>query len=164
MGSCVGSVCDFAREYEFALSAPMLDIERRVQGSDYGATSWTTVAQAQAASAALELRPGLRLLEIGAGTGWPALLMARQSGCDLMLTDQPLSGPQVACARAGRDGVDARCRFAAVRRRLFRRGPSLGRALLHDTQAADAAGMPAGVAPRGGNGLLRDLHGARTGG
>lgn len=114
MGSCGGSACDFEREYEFALSAPMLDIERRVQGSDYGATSWTTVAQAQAASAALELRPGLRLLEIGAGTGWPALLIARQSGCDLVLTDQPLSGLQLARARAGRDGVDARCRFVAA--------------------------------------------------
>lgn len=114
MGSCVGSACDFAREYEFAFSAPMLEIERRVQGSDYGASSWTTLVQAETATAALGLRPGLRLLEIGAGAGWPALLMARQSGCDVVLTDLPPSGLRAARARACRDGLDSRSWVAAA--------------------------------------------------
>jgi cyclopropane fatty-acyl-phospholipid synthase-like methyltransferase len=114
MGTCAGSSCDFEREYEIALSGPMLEIERKVQGGDYGASSWTTRDQAEAAAAALCLRPGSRLLEIGAGAGWPALLMARQSGCDVMLTDVPLSGLRAARARACREGLEPRCRLAAA--------------------------------------------------
>lgn len=114
MSTCVGSACDFAREYELALAEPMLEIERKVQGGDYGASSWTTRAQADALVAALGLRPGVRLLEIGAGAGWPALPMAQQSGCDVILADLPLSGLQAARARARRDGLAGRAALAAA--------------------------------------------------
>ena len=47
----------------------MLDIEREVMGSDYGATSYTTRTEAQGIGQLLRLRPGIRLLDVGAGTG-----------------------------------------------------------------------------------------------
>ena len=42
-----GAACDFARDYEIAQEPLMREIERCVRGSDYGATSWTTRAQAE---------------------------------------------------------------------------------------------------------------------
>jgi hypothetical protein len=58
MGSCVGAECDFARDYEIAQAPLMREIERRVRGSDYGATSWTTREQAQQSAGRLSLKPG----------------------------------------------------------------------------------------------------------
>ena len=42
MAACTGAPCDFAREHEVAHTPLMREIERRVRGSDYGATSWAT--------------------------------------------------------------------------------------------------------------------------
>ena len=87
---------------------------RRVRGSDYGATSWTTREQAERASARLELGRGLLLLELGAGSGWPALFLATLSGCDVVLTDLPLSGLRIARERAEKDRLDRQCSVLAA--------------------------------------------------
>jgi len=114
MGTCAGAACDFARDYEIARSPLMRELERCVRGSDYGATSWTTREQAEQAAARLGLMPGLRLLEVGAGSGWPALFFATLSGCDVVLTDLPLSGLRIARSRAASDDLDDRCRVLAA--------------------------------------------------
>jgi SAM-dependent methyltransferase len=109
MVACAGAGCNFARDYELAQEPLMREIERRVRGSDYGATSWTTLEQAKQAIVRLALGHGRRLLELGAGSGWPALLFATLSGCDVVLTDLPLSGLRIARGRAAKDGLDGRC-------------------------------------------------------
>ena len=114
MGACTGAECDFARDHEIAQKPLMREIERRVRGSDYGGTSWATLEQVQQSASRLLLKPGLCLLDIGAGSGWPALLLATQSGCDVVLTDLPLSGLRVARARAAHDGLSSRCRVIAA--------------------------------------------------
>jgi SAM-dependent methyltransferase len=111
--SC-GAACDFERDYEIGQAPLMREIELRVRGSDYGATSWTTRAQAEATAARLWLAPGQRLLDVGAGSGWPALFLAALSGCEAVLADLPLSGLRIARARAARDGLGARCRVLAA--------------------------------------------------
>lgn len=111
---CTGAACDFSRDYEIAQSPLMRAIERLVRGIDYGATSWTTREQAEQTAVRLGLEPGLRLLDIGAGSGWPALHLAALSGCDAVLTDVPLSGLRIARSRAASDGVAVRCRVAAA--------------------------------------------------
>ena len=111
---CVGIGCDFGRDYELAQQPLMREIERCVQGSDYGATSWTTRGQAEQAARRLGPMSGLRLLEIGAGSGWPGLLLASLSGCDVVLTDLPLSGLRIAHRRAGVDGLDRHCAVLAA--------------------------------------------------
>ena len=113
MVACAGA-CDFARDYEIAQEPLMREIERCVRGSDYGATSWTTREQAEQAAARLGLGRGRRLLELGAGSGWPALFLATLSGCDVVLTDLPLSGLRIARERAARDGLDGRCSVLAA--------------------------------------------------
>jgi len=114
MAACTGAACDFERDYEIAQMPLMREIERRVRGSDYGATSWATYEQVQESVRRLSLTPDLRLLDIGAGSGWPALFLATLSGCEVVLADLPLSGLRVARTRAASDGLSSRCRVLAA--------------------------------------------------
>lgn len=105
---------DFDLEYRHAQQPVMQAVERAVCGCDYGSTAWTTRDEADWIAEALELAPGMNLLEIGVGSGWPALYLARSSGCDATLTDLPLSGLRIAVGRAARDGISDACRTAAA--------------------------------------------------
>jgi protein-L-isoaspartate O-methyltransferase len=44
----------------------------------------------------LGLDPTVRLLDVGAGSGWPALYLAKISGCDVTMSDIPKVAPLVA--------------------------------------------------------------------
>lgn len=91
--------------YERSQAPVMLSIERRVCGCDYGGNSWTSRNQADDLIARLQLRPGVRLLDLGAGSGWPALYFARKAACDVVLADLPEVGLHIAEERAARDGL-----------------------------------------------------------
>ena len=83
-------------------------IEHHVFGSDYGANSWTTRAEADDICQLLELRSGHQLLDVGAGSGWPGLYMAKQSGCDVVLVDLPRAALGMAVDRAVQDQLSDR--------------------------------------------------------
>lgn len=76
-------------------------IELQVIGAQYGASGYTTVTEADGLGRRLGLGPGVRLLELGSGHGWPGIHLAATTGCDVVLTDVPLDKLRVA-ARAGR--------------------------------------------------------------
>jgi SAM-dependent methyltransferase len=99
----------FNELYVRAQSPVMLSIERRVCGCDYGSSSWTTRAEADQIAKLLQLRPGLRLLDVGAGSGWPGLYMAKATGCDAVLIDLPFAGLRIAAERAGKDRIPGTC-------------------------------------------------------
>ena len=80
--------------------------EIRVIGSDYGATSYTTRAQADLMARLLELGPGKLLLDIGSGAGWPAIYLGDATGSRVVLTDSPFEGLRVASRRIRHDGVE----------------------------------------------------------
>ena len=82
-----------------------LSIERQVCGCDYGGSSWTTRNEAQCMETKLGLKPGMHLLEVGAGSGWPGIYFADRSGCDLAMIDLPLAGLKIAAERAERDRI-----------------------------------------------------------
>jgi SAM-dependent methyltransferase len=90
----------------------MLAIERSVCGCDYGGNGWTTRGEADELATRLKLGPGVRLLDLGAGTGWPALRFAETRGCDVVLVDLPAAGLWVAEERAARDGFAASIKTA----------------------------------------------------
>jgi len=95
----------FESLYTRSQSPVMLAIERSVCGCDYGGNSWTTRAEAEQMAARLALHPGVRLLDLGAGSGWPGLYMSKTSGCDVVLVDLSLAGLSIAARRAENDGI-----------------------------------------------------------
>ncbi|MHA1567970.1 MAG: class I SAM-dependent methyltransferase [Alphaproteobacteria bacterium] len=103
----------FSKIYQLSQSGVMRGIERSVCGCDYGATSWTTTAEARDIGEMLGLRPGKRLLEVGAGSGWPGVYLAKETGCDIAMIDLPLTGLRIALERAASDRVAGAC-WAAV--------------------------------------------------
>jgi ubiquinone/menaquinone biosynthesis C-methylase UbiE len=99
----------FACEYQRAQMPVMRDIERDVCGCDYGGTSWTTRKEAKRTVELLALRQGTRLLDVGAGSGWPRLYFAQLSGCDVTLVDIPIEGLRIAALRAAADRLPGAC-------------------------------------------------------
>lgn len=97
--------------YRLGQTAPLRDIERTVCGCAYGATSWTTRAEADALGRHLRLTAQSRMLEVGCGAGWPALYLTRAFGCETTLSDVSSEGLRIAAARAAEDGVAGRCTF-----------------------------------------------------
>lgn len=104
----------FSRQYPLGQAAVMREIERTVCGCDYGGTSWTTRQEAEQIGRLLGLRPGQRLLDLGAGSGWPGLYLASMTGCDIALVDVPLSGLRIAAERAAADRLSGACWVVAA--------------------------------------------------
>jgi ubiquinone/menaquinone biosynthesis C-methylase UbiE len=99
----------WSKRYPLGQAKIMLEIERRVCGCDYGGTSWATRQEVEDIAELLELAPGRRLLDIGAGTGWPALYWALRTGCDVVLADVPVAALRVAAQRAAADALSGDC-------------------------------------------------------
>jgi ubiquinone/menaquinone biosynthesis C-methylase UbiE len=99
----------WSKRYPLGQAKIMLEIERRVCGCDYGGTSWATRQEVEDIAELLELAPGRRLLDIGAGTGWPALYWALRTGCDVVLADVPVAALRVAAQRAAADALSGGC-------------------------------------------------------
>jgi 2-polyprenyl-3-methyl-5-hydroxy-6-metoxy-1,4-benzoquinol methylase len=101
------------RERYSTPAVPVLDeIEALVIGATWGANGYTTVNQADELACRLGLGPGVRLLDVGTGRGWPGLYFAVRYGCDVVGTDMPFEALAAASARAARERVSGR--FVAV--------------------------------------------------
>jgi SAM-dependent methyltransferase len=97
---------DFSERYRARATVDILDdIERRVIGEVWGASGYTTVAEAARMLGRLDLRPETRLLDIGSGFGWPGLFLARESGCEVIVTDMPTEGLEISVTRANAENV-----------------------------------------------------------
>lgn len=108
------SCCNFAGYYERSQLPAMRKLERDVLGCDYGGTSWTTRAQAGHIAESLNLGPGVHLLEVGSGCGWPGLFLGGETGCDVTLLDIPVIALKLAAERAIGDGLSDRVRVVAA--------------------------------------------------
>ena len=106
--------CRYGKYAEFHRSAAMRDLERSVCGCDYGSTSWTTRAEAERIAQLLELRPDAKLLDVGAGSGWPGLYLAQFTNCDVVLVDLSLAALRIALERATTDSLSQRCEVIAA--------------------------------------------------
>ena len=104
----------FADAYGRPRSLAERRVERDVFGTSAGVISYTTVEQADVLAGALRLGPGTRLLDVGAGVGWPGLYLAKKAGCRVVLTDVPVEAVLGARARAKRGRLLAACSFAVA--------------------------------------------------
>ncbi len=104
----------FAERYRVAPAAVSRRVELAVIGGDWGANGYTTMAQADLLARELGLRPRVRLLDLGAGRGWPGLYLAATAGCQVVLADAPIEGLLAAAARAQRERLTARAASVAA--------------------------------------------------
>ncbi len=86
----------FTETYARPRSDAKRQVERAVLGDEVGLNGYTTVEQAQALADHLSLLPTTRLLDVGAGEGWPGSYLARSSGCSLVASDVPLDALRAA--------------------------------------------------------------------
>lgn len=112
----------FRERYAVPATKLTSEIEERVLGSAWGANGYTTRDQADELARRLELGPGVRVLDVGTGRGWPGLYFAFAYGCTVVGTDMPLDALAVASTRARDDRVSDRffSVAAAGRRQPFR--------------------------------------------
>ena len=112
----------FSTTYGRPATKATLRVEREVIGANVGANGYTTVAQADALAEHLALRRGTRLLDVGAGRGWPGVYLSKQTGCETTVTDIPDGALRRAVALARRQRLQRRCGFvrADARRLPFR--------------------------------------------
>jgi hypothetical protein len=109
----------------------VLRIERAVIGGDWGANGYTTMAQADLLGDSLGLAPGMLLLDLGAGRGWPGLYLAVRLGCDVVLSDVPFEGLRLALARADTERAGGRATAVASSARALPFRPGTFDAVVH---------------------------------
>jgi hypothetical protein len=90
----------FRERYGAPQAEAALAVEREVIGGNVGASGYTTLSQADELIGQLGLEPGMRVLDIGAGRGWPGLYLAAKTGCEAVLTDVPDTSLTSALVRA----------------------------------------------------------------
>jgi hypothetical protein len=121
----------YETRYGEARTEVVQQIERAVIGADWGANGYTTVAQADLLGELLHLTPETRLLDLGAGRGWPGLYLAVRSGCRVVLSDVPLEGLSGALLRAEHEGVLERVAAVAASARAVPFVPGSFDAVVH---------------------------------
>lgn len=104
----------FRETYRVRAAPPWALVEREAVGADWGTNGYTTIGQADALARRLALAPGHRLLDVGAGRGWPGLYLAAATGCDAVITDLPVEPLVMGMERAADEGVATRTAAAAA--------------------------------------------------
>lgn len=107
MADYAGLGAEFRQRYRIVTDPAFVRAERKVIGGDYGASSYTTMAQADRLASCLDLGPASLLLDIGSGSGWPGNYLAATTGCTAVLSDPTIEGMSVAAGRQRRDGLRA---------------------------------------------------------
>ncbi|HET9477237.1 MAG TPA: methyltransferase domain-containing protein [Dehalococcoidia bacterium] len=101
------TVRKMTQRYGIAASEASRAVERRVIGANFGTNGYTTLPQARALIKTLRLGPGVRLLDVGAGRGWPGLYLAQATGCETVLSDVPMTALRIALAQRDALGLTA---------------------------------------------------------
>ena len=121
----------FSERYAERYGDVGLAIEREVIGVNVGLNGYTTVPQADRIARVLRLRRGMRVLDVGAGRGWPGLHIASSTGCHVVLADLPRPALRIAAARARRRRLAARCRFVQASANALPFAPMSFDAIVH---------------------------------
>jgi cyclopropane fatty-acyl-phospholipid synthase-like methyltransferase len=98
---------DFASEAEQA-------VRREAYGEDLGQSSWLTAREWLEFADLLGVGTGTRLLEVGSGSGGPAVWLAAARGCRVTGVDINQHGVRNAAALAQARGLADRARFETV--------------------------------------------------
>ena len=96
-------------------------VRREAWGEEIGQNDWLTRDELERFMDELQLDSSSRVLEIGCGSGGPALHLARLTGCEIVGVDVHEDGVVNASRMAHEAGLAVRARFVrATRGRRFR--------------------------------------------
>jgi SAM-dependent methyltransferase len=96
------------------------EVRRDTYGEDFGQSSWVTSEEYRRFFQLLDLRPADNLLDVGCGSGGPALFLAREVGCRVTGVDFNEAGIRAGLALVEQAGLKNQVDFrhADVRDRL----------------------------------------------
>jgi len=97
------------------------DIRRETYGEDLGQTSWITLEEGHRLLNWLNLSPSSMVLEVACGSGGVSVLMAKETGANVLGIDVNEEAIKAARERAQREHVEGKARFelADASRRLM---------------------------------------------
>jgi cyclopropane fatty-acyl-phospholipid synthase-like methyltransferase len=98
---------DFASDVELA-------VRRETYGEDLGQSSWLTAREWLEFADQLGIADGTEVLEVGSGSGGPAVYLASKRGCRVIGVDVNEHGVRNAAALADAHGLAERVRFECV--------------------------------------------------
>jgi SAM-dependent methyltransferase len=105
------TVARFTDHGDLCCNPARLGVEARALGVAYGSSGYTTRDQADRIAQLLGLGPGVRLADVGAGSGWPSAYFASTTGCTVVGTDLPVDGLRRATDRAVADDAATRVSY-----------------------------------------------------
>ena len=91
--------------------AVLARVRQEAFGEDIGQNSWLTADECRTYCAWLQLGPASHLLEVGCGSGGPALFIARTTGAQVTGVDINAHGIAAANAMAQEQQLEARVHF-----------------------------------------------------
>jgi ubiquinone/menaquinone biosynthesis C-methylase UbiE len=106
-----GEFSKYTSTYARFTSELNVRIRREVFGEDIGQNSWTTADEQRAFATASGLNASSRLLEVGCGSGGPALFLVRNIGLTVTGIDTNEAGIAAAAEAAQKDGISGRANF-----------------------------------------------------
>jgi SAM-dependent methyltransferase len=86
-------------------------VRRETYGEDFGQSSWVTADEYRRFFELLGLKADDQVLDVGCGSGGPALFLARQTGCRVTGVDVNAAGIRAGVALARETGLQDRARF-----------------------------------------------------
>jgi cyclopropane fatty-acyl-phospholipid synthase-like methyltransferase len=86
-------------------------VRRETYGEDFGQSSWVTGAEYRRFFQILELKAGDHVLDVGCGSGGPALFLARTVGCSITGVDMNDAGIRAGLALAREAGLQDKVHF-----------------------------------------------------
>jgi cyclopropane fatty-acyl-phospholipid synthase-like methyltransferase len=82
------------------------EVRQETYGEDFGQSSWVTGDEYRRFFKLMGLRPGEHVLDVGCGSGGPALFLARETGCRVTGVDISEAGIGAAEAQARGSGME----------------------------------------------------------
>jgi ubiquinone/menaquinone biosynthesis C-methylase UbiE len=87
------------------------EVRKETYGEDFGQSSWVTGDEYRRFIQMLELRPGEHILDVGCGSGGPALWLARETGCRVTGVDINEAGIKAGELAARQSGLQESVSF-----------------------------------------------------
>src|SRR4051794_8053614 len=115
-----GSVDLYGTAYSNFATHVLQQVRRETYGEDFGQSSWVTADEYRRFVRLVDLRPTDHVLDVGCGSGGPAIFLGREIGCRVTGVDFNESGIRAALAQVQQAGMHDQIDFqhADVRQRL----------------------------------------------